>query len=157
MSLDEIATETENDATLKTVKEALETNRWYDARVKFNLLPNPLFKTLYNCRHELSVWNDKILMKSDKIVIPETFQMKVLELANQGHQGIVKTIALLREKVWFKAMQSTAEATVRNCQLSQLTAEATVRNCQLCQISTPQTSKEPLKMSKLPPCSLGRD
>ena len=137
MSLDEIATETENDATLKTVKEALKTNRWYDARVKFNLLPNPLFKTLYNCRDELSVWNDKILMKGNKIIIPETLQMKVVELAHQGHQGIVKTVALLREKVWFKAMQSTAEATVRNCQL--------------CQISTPQTSKEPLKMSKLPP------
>ena len=137
MSLDEIATETENDATLKTVKEALKTNRWYDARVKFNLLPNPLFKTLYNCRDELSVWNDKILLKGNKIIIPETLQMKVVELAHQGHQGIVKTVALLREKVWFKAMQSTAEATVRNCQLSQ--------------ISTPQTSKEPLKMSKLPP------
>ena len=114
MSLDEIAIETENDATLKTVKEALKTNRWYDARVKFNLPPNPLFQTLYNCRDELSVWSNKILLKGSKIIIPEILQLKVVELAHQGHQGIVKTVSLLHEKVWFKAMQSLVQSNANN-------------------------------------------
>ena len=33
----------------------------------------------------------------------------------------------------------------------QTTAEAAVQNCQLCKVSTPQTSKEPLQISELPP------
>ena len=81
------------------------------------------------------MYKDEIILKGSKIVIPETLQ--VVNIAHQGHQGINKTIALLREKVWFKDMYNITEETVRNCNLFL--------------VCTPQTSREPLQMSELPP------
>jgi hypothetical protein len=40
-------------------------------------------------------------LKETRIVIPQLLAEKVIDLAHQGHQGIVKTKALLREKVGF--------------------------------------------------------
>ena len=49
---------------------------------------------------------------------------------------IVKTMALLREKVWFKNMQPLVEENIKNCHT--------------CQISTHKPTREPLQMSPLP-------
>ena len=59
-------------------------------------------------------------------------------LAHIGHQGIVKTKRLLREKVWFPGIDKLTEERIRNCHP--------------CQASTLKNSKplEPLKMTPLP-------
>ena len=137
MSLEIIAAETKKDKTLRAVLEALRTNNWYDARIKEELPLNNLYKTLHKCKDEISMYKDEIILKGSKIVIPETLQQQVVNIAHQGHQGINKTIALLREKVWFKGMYNITEETVRNCNL--------------CLVCTPQTNREPLQMSELPP------
>jgi len=49
------------------------------------------------------------------IVIPESRQSRVLTLAHEGHQGIVRTKALLREKVWFHNIDKKAESMVKSC------------------------------------------
>ena len=41
---------------------------------------------------------DGILVKQNRIVIPNDLQHRVIELAHENHLGIAKTIALLREK-----------------------------------------------------------
>ena len=75
-------------------------------------------------------------MRDTHIVIPSSLQKNIVDLAHMGHQGIVKTKALLREKVWFYNIDSLVEDTVKNC----LT----------CQIAIPTFSQEPLRMSPLP-------
>lgn len=45
--------------------------------------------------------NDCILLVENRIIIAETLQQTVIQLAHEGHQGIVGTKQLLHEKVWF--------------------------------------------------------
>jgi len=40
-------------------------------------------------------------MKHHQIVIPHTLRTRILDIAHKHPQGITKTIALLREKVWW--------------------------------------------------------
>jgi len=137
MTLQEVADATISDPILRAAMQAVQTNRWYDARCAEGLPLNSLYKTLQNCSSELSLGHhDTILLKGNRIVLPASLQCRVVEIAHAGHQGITKTVALLREKVWFQGMQKAVEDAVKHC----------LR----CQISTPTTSREPLHMSSLP-------
>lgn len=59
-----------------------------------------------------------------------------MRLAHEGHQGITKTKALIREKVWFPGIDSLVERQVRSCIP--------------CAAVTPSDKREPLQMSDLP-------
>ena len=137
MTLREVAEATQADPVLRAVMEAVRTNRWYEARCAEGLPLSPLYKTLQNNSAELSLGNnDTILLKGDRIVLPSSLQCRAVEIAHAGHQGITKTVALLREKVWFQGMHKAVEDKVKHCLH--------------CQVNTPTTSREPLQMSTLP-------
>ncbi len=69
-------------------------------------------------------------------MIPKELQRRVVDLAHEGHQGITKTKALLREKVWFPGINKMVEERVKSCLA--------------CQVATPEAAREPLQMSPLP-------
>ena len=48
---------------------------------------------------ELSVTDNGILLRGHRIVIPVTMRRKVVQIAHECHQGLVKTKSLLRAKV----------------------------------------------------------
>ena len=75
-----------------------------------------------------------ILLCNNRIVIPTTLQQRVVNIAHEGHMGIVKTKQLLREKVWFPAMNNLIESTSAKCLP--------------CLASTPCNNTEPLRMKK---------
>lgn len=50
-----------------------------------------------------------IILRGNRIVIPEEMQQQVVVLAHEGHQGVVKTKALLGEKVWFVYINDLTE------------------------------------------------
>jgi len=58
-------------------------------------------------------------------------------LAHGGHQGIVKTKQLIRDKVWFPGIDKLAEEKVKNC-----------LSCQAASNTLPPL--EPLRMTPLP-------
>ncbi|XP_044170669.1 uncharacterized protein K02A2.6-like [Acropora millepora] len=68
--------------------------------------------------------------------MPTTLQQRVIDLAHEGHQGIVKTKKILGGKVWFHRMNNMVERKTTSCGA--------------CQIATPRTTREPLQMSPLP-------
>jgi hypothetical protein len=76
-----------------------------------------------------------ILLCNNRIVIPTTLQQRVVNIAHEGHMGIVKTKQLLREKVWFPAMNNLVESTLAQCLP--------------CLASTPCNNTEPLRMTKI--------
>ena len=129
MTLEDIKKETLKDRTLQSVIQSLESGKW-------NKTLDPTYDTLKRCAAELSVTDTGILLKGRKIVLPFTLHAKAVQIAHCGHQGQTKTLAMLREKVWFKCMNSLVEQTVKNCLA--------------CQAATPTISREPLKMSPLP-------
>ena len=75
-------------------------------------------------------------MRNTRILTPKALQKRVVELAHEGHQGVVKTKSLLREKVWFPGIDKYVESVVKSC----IPCQATVETKRL----------EPLQMSPLP-------
>ena len=48
-------------------------------------------------------------------MIPRSLQMKAVDVAHESHQGISKTKALLREKVWFSGIDELVKTTLGSC------------------------------------------
>ena len=78
-----------------------------------------------------------IVLKGSRIVIPEQLREKAVSLAHEGHQGLVKTKQLLREKVWFPGIDKYVKRVVDTCIA--------------CQANGPENRPDPLQMSQLPP------
>ena len=132
MRIEVIRQHTTQDATLQAVMKAFHSGNWYLYRNEPNV-DKQIFDRCHLLRQKLSTSPDyDLLLRDTRFVIPSSLQENVVDLAHMGHQGIVKTKALLREKVWFYNIDSLVENAVKNC----LT----------CQIATPTFNQEPLKM-----------
>ena len=96
--------------------------------------PNTL-KIFANIRSELTPVDGDLVLRGSRIVVPDALQKQVVELAHEGHQGLVKTRSLLRSKVWFPRIDSLVDSVVKRCVP--------------CQVATPKPSREPLQMTPL--------
>ena len=127
MKLSDIITESTKDEMIKEAIKSLETNRWNKSSL------------FYKIRDELRT-SKNILLKSNCIVIPQTLTQKILEIAHNQHQGISKTKARLRKKVWWPGLSADIENYIKSCYA--------------CQVTTPSTVQcEPLKMTEIPKTS----
>ena len=82
---------TKSDKVLNKVTQSLDTGKW-DTN-------DPTMKLFHKCADQLTVnASHDILLKNNRIVIPEKLQNQVIQLAHTGHQGIESTKSLLREK-----------------------------------------------------------
>lgn len=127
LTMEQIQAETESDPLLQAVSRAIKTGKWTS---------DPVLAPLKHLQDEFSLC-DAVVLRGTRIVIPAALQNQVVQLAHAGHQGIVKTKNLLREKVWFLGMDSMAESAVKSC-----------IPCQAA--TTKSTPTPPLKPSKLP-------
>ncbi|XP_014678409.1 PREDICTED: uncharacterized protein K02A2.6-like [Priapulus caudatus] len=98
-----------------------------------------LFHMAYlTVKDELAVFNGLVL-RNTRIVLPVSLRQQAIELAHVGHQGVVKTKSLLREKVWFPGIDRLVEDRIKQCLPCQA---ATTNNAE---------GPEPLKMTTLWP------
>lgn len=119
----ELASET--DPTLKLIREAVSSGDW-------TRLSGTMYKALSD-----EIWVlGQLVLRGNRIIMPESLWQHTLSLAHEGHQGIVRTKARLREKVWWPNM---------NKQVEQL-----VKSCYQCQLVGPRSKPEPIKSTKLP-------
>ena len=132
VTLSEIESAVANDPTLQAVMSAVMSGCWHKAP------PNVSLSELssYEKVKEQLTCTESLLLKADRIVVPASLQERIVNIAHEGHMGIVKTKALLREKVWFPCMDRMTEDKVKACLP--------------CQIVTPIYTREPLQMSVLP-------
>jgi hypothetical protein len=137
LTLEEVQGETTADSTLQAVKNAVQSGRW-DQACKTVGVDTKAINVFEKSAHELAVLEDTensdkfVILKGNSLVIPYTPRKRVVQLAHEGHQGIVKTKQLLREKVWF-------------CGLNAM-VEETCKSCIACQAATPTKTHEPLHM-----------
>ena len=96
-TIEQVKEATAKDATLQTVLKSLQSGTW-----------NKDLGLFFSHRNEFS-FSGGVLLRNNRIVIPRSLQQRVLELAHQGHQGIAKTKARLRTKVWWPGMSTEAE------------------------------------------------
>lgn len=103
ISIEQIQHETNLDNELKKVMEALVSNNWDSV--------SPIYKAL---RHQLCTVN-RLVLKGERIVVPENLEKHVLELAHMGHPGQNRMKMRLRSKVWMPNLEYKVERYVRSC------------------------------------------
>ena len=136
LTVQEIEEATKADATLQAVSKAIETGNRQEGP-KQSDVDSVAYTAWQKVKEELTVGvTAQIILRGTRIAVPRKLQERVVNLAHEGHQGVVKTKSLLREKVWFPGIDKLVEKKVESC-------------C-ACLISTPESKREPLKMSPLP-------
>ena len=141
MTLSEIETATCNDATLQRVILNIRETNWKDVYDKNCTLPENINRAellqFHKIRQELTVTDSNIILRDTRIVLPNSLRTRAINIAHEGHQGLVKTKKLLRTKIWFPGIDELTETTIKHCLA--------------CQATGPAARPEPLKMTKLPP------
>ena len=122
LTLEEVKKETLRDQTIQEVINSMQKNRWSKSPMEgINMAE---YKAFERIQYELGYSQEKdILLRGSRIVIPQSLQHRALQLAHQGHQGIVKTKQLLREKVWFPGIDKQAELLISCCLACQATVD----------------------------------
>ena len=127
MTLDEIRTATAGDPTLREVMKAVQTGRW----------DKPGVEGFARFAAEISV-TDGIVLRGHRIIVPHQLRVRVINIAHQSHQGMVRTKQCIRVEVWFPGIDSAVEEMVKSCIP--------------CQASNPRSSsREPIQATPLPP------
>ena len=97
LSREEISETTRKDATLQEVTRLISTGQRDNLKI---------FATI---RRELTSVDGNLVLRGSCIVVPDALQKQVVELAHEGHQGLVKTCGLLGSKLWFPRMDSLVD------------------------------------------------
>ena len=103
MTLPEIEQESASDTVLSSVRTALKSGNW-----------DNIPKDYLNVKDELTK-KGKLVLRHNRIVVPSALTRHTLELAHEGHQGIIKTKQRLRTKVWWPHMERDSEDFVKSC------------------------------------------
>ena len=131
ISLKEVEEETSKDEILQQVIMCIATQNWKS--LNYEMCSE--YESFRRIKDELCI-SDGLLLRGERLVLPESLRLRAVELAHVSHQGIVKTKALIRETVWFPGIDKMVEAKVRDCLA--------------CQACTSANQREPLQMSKMP-------
>ena len=105
VSISDIVQHSINDKIIQKVINCLSNDVWENSKD---------INDYYKIRSELS-FKSGVLMKNEQLVIPESLQDKILSASHEYHLGIVRTKALLRQKVWWPKMNKQIENMVLNC------------------------------------------
>ena len=124
LSWAEIASESKRCSEIQCVVRAIEQNDFRSCPISYQSI-----------KDELSICGG-VLLRNCKIVMPVTLRPKCVELAHEGHQGIVKCKQRLRTKLWWPRVHDDVEKFCRSC-------------VDCVRVSTPD-APEPMTMTKLP-------
>ncbi|XP_046858634.1 uncharacterized protein K02A2.6-like [Xenia sp. Carnegie-2017] len=129
ISIEVIKEHTTKDISLQAVRTAVESGDWSNQSVK----------PILSIKDEISVDNTNgILLRGTRIIIPTTLKTSVVKLAHEGHQGIAKTKALLRQYAWFPNMDKAVKDEIEACLP--------------CQVNGSTSPPEPLASPEMPEC-----
>ena len=137
LSLEAIRTASESDKTVRAAAHAIRTGVWSTC--------DPELRSLRGSQHELSE-KDGVLLKGDRLFIPNVLRYRCLQLAHQGHQGVRKTYDRLQTKVWWPGMRNSVEVHVAAC-----------ISCATCCNETRATPLKPTELPEGPWLELGMD
>ena len=117
--------ESERDPTLQLVRHAITSGDW-------TKLQGTTYKAI---RDELWIMG-QLVMRGNKVVMPEKLWKQTIQLAHESHQGMVRTKSRLREKVWWPNLDKQVEKLIRACYR--------------CQLVGPRPKPEPIRSTPLP-------
>ena len=139
MNINDIQTATSRDPTLMKAIDLVCTGRWFEiAKITDPAINMDELRQYHNSKNELTCHVNNILLRNDKIVIPKSLRDLAVSLAHEGHQGMARTKAMIRSKVWFPGINEKVEQTIHKCLACQ-------------SVYSKPGPFEPLRMSQLPP------
>lgn len=103
MTWKEISEHSMTDPEISAVFEALDDGTWDHVQQYYK-----------NVKEELTIM-DGVLLRQNRIVIPMSLRGRVLNLAHEGHPGIVGMKNRLRSKVWYPGIDNDVEKKVKAC------------------------------------------
>jgi hypothetical protein len=122
----ELERESEVDPEVSEVAKCVQFGNWADFKGP------AIYKSI---RDELCVVG-KLVLRNQRIVMPAKYRSHVIELAHEGHLGVVGTKQALRTKVFWPGMDKQAE---KYC-----------KSCHGCQVTGKPPQPEPIRCTKLP-------
>lgn len=91
------------DTEIQEIKHALHTGKWQEALRKYEIIQTEL------------CFSGDILLRGNRLVIPEKLKERTIDLSHEGHPGIVVMKRRLRSKVWWHGIDQMAEKKVKGC------------------------------------------
>ena len=132
ITLKAISEETNTDPILKELKNIVISNQQW--------IPNSSDKKLLrfkNILSEITITGNGILLKGERIILPESLQQKALQLCHLGsHPGECSMERRLRYHFYFHDMNSKVKQFIENCES--------------CTLFSDKKCKEPLKAHNVP-------
>ncbi|VDI62350.1 Hypothetical predicted protein [Mytilus galloprovincialis] len=137
MTLDEVKMASSKDKTIQKAIEFVRTGQWFKIKNITDLeIDIEELQALRSISGELVTYGDTILLRDNRIVLPSELRVRAVNIAHEGHQGITKTKAFLRSKIWFPGLNDRVDNAIKDCSA--------------CQSVTHTKRIEPLRMSELP-------
>lgn len=103
ISQSELRQACKEDKEFNLVRNGVYNNNWDQAVNNYKVFEQEL------------CFQDELLLRGSKIVIPNKLRSKVLDAAHEGHPGIVAMKTRLRSKVWWPKLDKDAENYVKAC------------------------------------------
>ncbi|XP_055634002.1 uncharacterized protein K02A2.6-like [Toxorhynchites rutilus septentrionalis] len=124
VTVQEIEKHTEQDTSLQELISVLDGAKWTGTVKCFKPFESELYRS------------GNILMRGNRLIVPEALRSRVLELAHETHLGIVSMKRRLRQKVWWPGIDKQVEMLVKKCKS--------------CTIVSALDPPEPLKSTNMP-------
>ena len=121
ITIEDIKTATKTDKICQHLTELIKNESWYtlDKPSNYPNLTSDELNELNQFRKfksELTLTeNDDVILKQNRIVLPLCYQKIAVKLAHVGHQGLQKTKALLRTKIYFVRLDELVEKELSTC------------------------------------------
>ena len=110
MSIDLVTSTLARDKSMHVLKQIIY-NGWPSQR---NECPKELWE-YWNHRCELTL-EDGVILKSDRVVLPESLRGQVLDLIHSCHQGETKCLLLARQSVFWPGISRDIREMVKACE-----------------------------------------
>lgn len=72
-------------------------------------------KPYRSIKGELKIRAKETILKGTCISLPPSLHQRAINIVHKNHQGLSKTKALLKEKVWFAGIDEGIETTLQSC------------------------------------------
>ena len=103
MTLTEIGDASANDPELTRLHQCIQSGQWRQCDKEYIKL-----------EHELTKCGD-VILRGSRIIIPTALRQRVIQIAHEGHPGIVRTKQRLRGKVWWPGIDKQTKLFVQSC------------------------------------------
>ena len=105
ISVQEVLSESLRDPVFQEVVKRIKDSQWQKS---------PHLSQFESVKDELCEKNG-LIIKENRMAIPETLRKRCLNLAHSTHMGIEKTKRLLRSKIWWPGMDREISEMIKEC------------------------------------------